>query len=65
MNLSLTLKHGFYTNEKLFTLFCIENDFAKNFAKCHNLFKYFVSHITVISRNNTFLCCMKNQISFH
>ena len=26
----------------LIELFCIENDFAKNFAKCHNFFEYFV-----------------------
>ena len=26
------------TDEKLFELFCIEKDFAKSFAKCHNLF---------------------------
>ena len=32
-------KKHFYTDEKLFELFCIiENDFAKYFAKCCNLF---------------------------
>ena len=34
-------------------LFCIENDFAKHFAKCHNFFKYFVSHTMIIFRNDT------------
>ena len=34
-------------------VFCIENDFAKYFAKC-NLFKYFVSHTMIIFRNDTF-----------
>ena len=28
-------------------LFSMENDFAKYFAKCCNIFIYFVSHITV------------------
>ena len=32
-------------------IFCIENDFAKYFAKCRNLFKYFVSHTMIIVRN--------------
>ena len=36
-------------------LFCIENDFAKHFAKCHNFFKYFVSHTMIIFRNDTSL----------
>ena len=63
MKLQLPLKHGFYTDEKLLELFCIKNDFAKNFAKCHHLFKYFVSHITVILPNDTFLYYGKNQIS--
>ena len=31
----------------------INIDFAKNFAKCHNLFKYFLSHITAILRKDT------------
>ena len=36
--------------EKLFELFCVKNDFAKYFAKCHNLlYTYFVSHTMVIS----------------
>ena len=48
-------------------IFCIENDFAKYFAKCRNLFKYFVSRTMIIFRNDTFpyyktndifLCCM-------
>ena len=30
-----------------------------------NLFKYFVSHITVIHRKDTFLYYRKNQISFY
>ena len=34
-------------------VFCIENDFAKYFAK-YNLFKYFVSHTMIIFRNDTF-----------
>ena len=63
MKLQLPLKHGFYTDEKLLELFCIKNDFAKNFAKCHHLLKYFVSHITVILPNDTFLYYGKNQIS--
>ena len=35
--------------EKLFEFFWIKNDFAKYFAKYHDLsFTYFVSHIMVI-----------------
>ena len=49
---------------KIFELFCIKNDFAKYFAKCHNLFKYFVLHIMVIPQNDTFLYYRTNQISF-
>ena len=48
MKLWLRLKHRVYTKENLFKWLCIENDFAKNFAECRNLFKHFVSHITVI-----------------
>ena len=33
-----TLKHRFYTNEKLFQLCCIKNDFAKYFTKSYNVF---------------------------
>ena len=47
MKLKIPLKHCFYTDEKLFGLFCIENNFPKYSAKCHNLlylFKYFVIH---------------------
>ena len=47
MKLKIPLKHCFYTDEKLFELFCIENNFPKYSAKCHNLlylFKYFVIH---------------------
>ena len=46
-------------DERFLELFCIENDFAKY----RNLFKYFVSHITVIPRNDTFLYHRTNQIS--
>ena len=42
----------------------MENDFAKTLAKCRNLFKYFVSHITVIPQKDTLLYYRKNQISF-
>ena len=49
------IKHRFYTDEKIFELFCIENSFARYFAKCHNLFKYFVLLITVVLRNDTFI----------
>ena len=41
MKLQLTLKHYLLTDEKLFELFSIENDFSKYFAKCCNLFIYF------------------------
>ena len=40
--------HRFCEGGKLFELFCIENDFPRYFAKCSNLFKYFVAHMTVI-----------------
>ena len=59
MKLWLTLKRLFYTKEKLFKLFYIENNFAKH------LFKSFVSQITVIPRKDTFLYYRKNQISFY
>ena len=45
------MKRHFCTNERLFELICIENDFAKYFAKCRTLLKYFISHIKVIHRN--------------
>ena len=48
MKLQLTLQNCFYTDEKLFELFYIENDFGNYFSKCHNSFKYIVSHIKVI-----------------
>ena len=64
MKLWLTLKHRFYTKEKFLKLFCIQNGFAKNSAKCHNLFKYFFSHIIVIPRKDAFLYYRKNQIPF-
>ena len=38
-------KTCFYTDERLFASFYIQNDFAKYFAKCCHLFKYFVLHI--------------------
>ena len=63
IKLNLILKH-FYTDEKLFELFCIKNDFAKYFAKYRNLlFKYFVSHIMIIFRSDTFLYHRTNQVS--
>ena len=34
----ITLKNHFYTDEKLFELFCIKNDFAKYSPKYCNLF---------------------------
>ena len=45
----------FHTNKRLFKLFRIEMDFAKYFAKCPNLFKYFVSDITATAPNDTLL----------
>ena len=41
--------------ENLLELIWIKNDFAKYFRECCNLFKYFVSHIIIILRINTFL----------
>ena len=35
---TVNTKIHFSTDEKLLELFCIENDFAKDFAKFHNLF---------------------------
>ena len=52
MKLQLTLEHHFYADKKLFQLFYIENKFAKYFAIFW--FKYFVSHIAVIRRNDKF-----------
>ena len=53
--------------EKIFReLLCIKNDFPKYFVKCCNLlylFKYFVSKITIIPQNDTFLPHRTNQIS--
>ena len=43
-------------------VFCIENDFAKYFAKCRNLVKYFVSHNMIIFRNDTFPYYKTNHI---
>ena len=64
MKLWLTVKHNFYTSEKLFELFCFKNDFVKYFAECRDLlFKYFVLHIMVIPQNNTFLYYKSNQNS--
>ena len=60
--IAINIKTPFLWEQKnLFELFCIETDFAKYFAKCRNLFKYFVSHITVTPRN--FLYHRPNQIS--
>ena len=36
----INTKIHLYTDERLFELFCIENNFAKYFAKCCNLFIY-------------------------
>ena len=58
MELKLTLKHNFSAGEKVFELFCIKNDFDSYLAKRHN----FVSHITLIPRNNTLLYYSANQI---
>ena len=44
-------------------IFCIENDFAKYFAKCRNLFKCFVSDTMIIFRNDTLPYYKRNQIS--
>ena len=66
MKLKIPLKHRFYTDEKLFELFCIENNFPKYSTKCQNLlylFKYFVSYITIIPQNDTLLHHGTNQIS--
>ena len=46
-------KAQLYTDENLFELFCIDNDFAKYFAECHNLFfNNFVSHIMIFPQND-------------
>ena len=65
------IKDHLNTDEKLFGLICIKNDFPKYFAKCHNLFKYFVLHITVIPWNEIFILYLyttyfyvKEQIKF-
>ena len=42
-------------NYKIIQIIFIENDFAKNLVKCDNLFKYFVSPITIILRKDTYL----------
>ena len=54
-------KAHFYTDD--FQWLCIENDFAKYFAKCGNLFKYFVSRHIITFRNDTFPYYKTNQIS--
>ena len=59
----INTKTHFYAEKKPFKLFGIKNDFAKYFAKFCNLFKYFVSHIMIISINDTFLYYRTNQIS--
>ena len=53
MKLDLKLKNHFYADENLFAVFYTNNEFAK----------YFVSQITVIPWNDTFLHYRKNQIS--
>ena len=43
--ITINIKTPFLWEQKnLFELFCIETDFAKYFAKCRNLFIYFVTH---------------------
>ena len=64
MKLKIPLKHCFYTDEKLFELFCIENNFPKYSAKCHNLlYLNILSYITIIPQNDTLLHHRTNQIS--
>ena len=59
----INTKTHFYTDEEFFELFCIENDFAKQFAKWQALLKYFILHIMIISENDTFLHYKTNQVS--
>ena len=44
---------NYFTSKMIVQLLC----------KCHDLCKYFVSHSTVIPRNDTFLYYETNQIS--
>ena len=57
------VKHCFYTDEKIFELFCIENSFARYFTKYLYLLKYFVSLITVVLRNDTFILQDKSKMA--
>ena len=59
----INIKHHFCKDEKLFELFCIKVDFAKYFEKRHSFFKYFVSNIIVILRNELFLYYRSNEIT--
>ena len=55
----------FYTNEKLFELFCFKKIWLNVFQNVAlYLLKYFILHFTIISRNDTLLYCRANQISF-
>ena len=55
----------FYIDEKLFELFCIENNFVKYYAKCRNLFKYFVLYSTIILQGKSIsLHCIVLQNPF-
>ena len=48
-----------------FELFCTESNFSRYFAKCCNLFKYFVAHMTVIARNDEIILNLTTgQIKF-
>ena len=40
-------------SEKLFALFCIENDFAQYLAKCCTYCRYFVLKVMVIPQYTT------------
>ena len=64
MKLQLTLKYCFDTNENLLKLLYIENDFGKSFAECYNLFKCFISHITVIPQRIQFYTMGKIKFTF-
>ena len=50
----INTKTYFHADEKLFGLGCIENDFCKYVAKFYIL-TILVSHIKIISRNDTLL----------
>ena len=53
-----------FTDEKLFELFCNENDLNILQNVAIYLFKYFVSHITVIPRNDTFLPVCSYHVTY-